>query len=299
MRRVPCSEELGAPPLVEEFGPHQLLVPTPPAEGSDATGIRAREPHGEAVAQRRATVGGAGADQPPRARGFTALEERRIRCFLTQSSQDCKRAPSADLLDIICEVTSGFSGRPPRWATMSVQFSRRGRWLFPGGEGRLILTDPDNTLTPPDSTSRRGRRAVKRLSLLSGGERSLAAVVLSSTARPAICHILDELEAVDDANLGLADEGCATQHPQKRHHGDGRRALRRGPTTRHDGDHYVVQRLLQVAAERARPGYTARRGDRRGPVLGAGRRAAQAVAAGASGGGGAGPRPRGEGRQRP
>ena len=79
--------------------------------------------------------------------------------------------------------------------------------LFPGGEGRLILTDPDNMLTTGIEVEARppGKR-VKRLSLLSGGERSLVAVALLVAifkARPSPFYIMDEVEAaLDDANLG-------------------------------------------------------------------------------------------------
>ena len=79
--------------------------------------------------------------------------------------------------------------------------------LFPGGEGRLILTDPDNMLTTGIEVEARppGKR-IKRLSLLSGGERSLVAVALLVSifkARPSPFYIMDEVEAaLDDANLG-------------------------------------------------------------------------------------------------
>ncbi|MDX6281882.1 MAG: chromosome segregation protein, partial [Kribbellaceae bacterium] len=79
--------------------------------------------------------------------------------------------------------------------------------LFPGGEGRLVLTDPDDMLnTGIDVEARPPGKKVKRLSLLSGGERSLVAVaflVALFKARPSPFYILDEVEAaLDDTNLG-------------------------------------------------------------------------------------------------
>ena len=79
--------------------------------------------------------------------------------------------------------------------------------LFPGGEGRLVLTDPENLLTTGIEVEARppGKR-IKRLSLLSGGERSLVAVaflVALFRARPSPFYVLDEVEAaLDDVNLG-------------------------------------------------------------------------------------------------
>jgi chromosome segregation protein len=79
--------------------------------------------------------------------------------------------------------------------------------LFPGGTGHLTLTDPDNPLTTGIEVSvKPAGKKIERLSLLSGGERSLAAVALLVAifkARPSPFYILDEVEAaLDDANLG-------------------------------------------------------------------------------------------------
>ena len=79
--------------------------------------------------------------------------------------------------------------------------------LFPGGEGRLVLTDPDNMLTTGiEVEARPAGKKVKRLSLLSGGERSLTAVALLVSifkARPSPFYVMDEVEAaLDDVNLG-------------------------------------------------------------------------------------------------
>jgi chromosome segregation protein len=79
--------------------------------------------------------------------------------------------------------------------------------LFPGGAGRLLLTDPDNMLaTGIEVEARPPGKKVKRLSLLSGGERALTAVALLVAifrARPSPFYVLDEIEAaLDDVNLG-------------------------------------------------------------------------------------------------
>jgi chromosome segregation protein len=87
------------------------------------------------------------------------------------------------------------------------QFERVFARLFPGGEGRLVLTDPDDLLnTGIEVEARPPGKKVKRLSLLSGGERSLTAVALLVAifkARPSPFYVLDEVEAaLDDTNLG-------------------------------------------------------------------------------------------------
>ncbi|MGA1785071.1 MAG: AAA family ATPase, partial [Pontimonas sp.] len=79
--------------------------------------------------------------------------------------------------------------------------------LFPGGQGALSLTNPDDLLTTGVEVAVRPKgKKIERLSLLSGGERSLAAVALLMAifiARPSPFYILDEVEAaLDDANLG-------------------------------------------------------------------------------------------------
>jgi chromosome segregation protein len=79
--------------------------------------------------------------------------------------------------------------------------------LFPGGEGRLVLTDPEDMLTTGvEVEARPPGKKIKRLSLLSGGERSLTAVAMLCAifrARPSPFYIMDEVEAaLDDVNLG-------------------------------------------------------------------------------------------------
>jgi len=93
------------------------------------------------------------------------------------------------------------------FADVAKEFEKVFATLFPGGEGRLILTDPDDLLTTGvEVEARPPGKKVKRLSLLSGGERSLTAVAILVAifrARPSPFYILDEVEAaLDDVNLG-------------------------------------------------------------------------------------------------
>ena len=93
------------------------------------------------------------------------------------------------------------------YADVSEAFQATFDRLFPGGEGRLVLTDPDDMLnTGVEVEARPPGKRIKRLSLLSGGERSLVAVaflVALFKARPSPFYILDEVEAaLDDTNLG-------------------------------------------------------------------------------------------------
>ena len=202
-------EELGVDPatLVEEFGPHQL-VPTPPAEGSDEPGepqAYVRETQEKRLRSGERRLAALGRINPLALEEFTALEERHT--FLTTQLEDLKRS-KRDLLDIIREVDERIERVfTEAYHDVAVQFERVFSRLFPGGEGRLILTDPDNMLTTGlDVEARPPGKKIKRLSLLSGGERSLVAVALLVsifTARPSPFYILDEVEAaLDDANLG-------------------------------------------------------------------------------------------------
>ena len=136
---------------------------------------------------------------------FAALEERHQ--FLSTQLEDLK-ATRRDLLTVVREV----DGRilevfTAAYHDVAREFEIVFATLFPGGEGRLVLTDPDDMLlTGIDVEARPPGKKVKRLSLLSGGERSLTAVALLVAifrARPSPFYILDEVEAaLDDVNLG-------------------------------------------------------------------------------------------------
>ncbi|MFI1909664.1 AAA family ATPase [Streptomyces microflavus] len=209
-------EELGVEPagLIAEYGPDQLVPPSPAAEGEelpeDPEHPRNR-PKAFARAEQEKRLRSAerayqqlGKVNPLALEEFSALEERHK--FLSEQLEDLKRTRT-DLLQVIKEVderveqvfTEAYRDTAREFEGV---FSR----LFPGGEGRLILTDPDNMLaTGVDVEARPPGKKVKRLSLLSGGERSLTAVALLVAifkARPSPFYVMDEVEAaLDDTNL--------------------------------------------------------------------------------------------------
>jgi chromosome segregation protein len=89
---------------------------------------------------------------------------------------------------------------------VSEHFSALFATLFPGGSGRVFLTEPDDVLnTGIEIEARPSGKNVRRLSLLSGGERSLTALAFLFAvfrARPSPFYLLDEVEAaLDDVNL--------------------------------------------------------------------------------------------------
>ncbi|MFJ1812168.1 MULTISPECIES: AAA family ATPase [unclassified Streptomyces] len=209
-------EELGVEPsgLVSEYGPHQLVPPSPPAEGEvlpeDPEDPR-NQPRRFLRAEQEKRLKAAerayqqlGKVNPLALEEFSALEERHK--FLSEQLEDLKKT-RADLLQVVKEVderveqvfTEAFRDTARQFEGV---FSR----LFPGGEGRLFLTDPDNMLTTGvDVEARPPGKKVKRLSLLSGGERSLTAVAMLVSifkARPSPFYVMDEVEAaLDDTNL--------------------------------------------------------------------------------------------------
>ncbi|WP_405456891.1 AAA family ATPase [Streptomyces sp. NBC_00101] len=209
-------EELGVdPPTLEaEYGPGQPVPPSPPAEGEELPEdpehprnrprpfVRAEQEKRLKSAERAYQQ--LGKVNPLALEEFSALEERHQ--FLAEQLDDLRKT-RADLLQVVKEVDE----RVERVFTEAYRdtarefegvFSR----LFPGGDGRLILTDPDHMLTTGvDVEARPPGKKVKRLSLLSGGERSLTAVALLVAifkARPSPFYVMDEVEAaLDDTNL--------------------------------------------------------------------------------------------------
>ncbi|MFJ5106368.1 MULTISPECIES: chromosome segregation protein SMC [unclassified Glutamicibacter] len=136
---------------------------------------------------------------------FAALEERHK--FLSGQLEDLKKS-RGDLQQIIADVDSHVERVfTEAYNDTAVQFRRIFDRLFPGGEGQLVLTDPENMLTTGiEVEARPAGKKIKRLSLLSGGERSLTAVALLVAifkARPSPFYVMDEVEAaLDDMNLG-------------------------------------------------------------------------------------------------
>ena len=135
---------------------------------------------------------------------FEALQERHD--FMARELDDVRKA-RRDLLEVIAkvdaEITETFD---TAYRDVALEFERLVAELFPGGEGRLILTDPASPLTSGiEIEASPGRKRVKRISLLSGGERALTAMAFLFaifTARPSPFYFMDEVEpALDDVNL--------------------------------------------------------------------------------------------------
>ena len=135
---------------------------------------------------------------------FEAVQERHD--FMQRELDDVRRA-RRDLLELVAqadrEIQESFDSA---FRDVSVQFERLVKELFPGGDGRLVLTDPGNPLEAGiEIEASPGRKRVRRISLLSGGERSLAALAFLFaifTARPSPFYLMDEVEpALDDLNL--------------------------------------------------------------------------------------------------
>ncbi|MFF3207165.1 chromosome segregation protein SMC [Streptomyces sp. NPDC002962] len=209
-------EELGVEPagLVSEYGPHQPVPPSPPAEGEvlpedpeDPRNLPRRFLRAEQEKRLRAAERAyqqLGKVNPLALEEFSALEERHK--FLSEQLEDLKKT-RADLLQVVKEVDERVEQVfTEAFRDTALQFEGVFSRLFPGGEGRLILTDPDNMLTTGvDVEARPPGKKVKRLSLLSGGERSLTAVAMLVSifkARPSPFYVMDEVEAaLDDTNL--------------------------------------------------------------------------------------------------
>ena len=199
--------------LVAEYGPDQLIPVLTRADGS-ALGpdderpqpvpfVRAEQEKRLRAAERN--LGVLGKVNPLALEEFDALQERHA--FLAEQLDDLRKT-RADLADIIDQVDARVQEVfAAAYADVEKAFEHAFSRLFPGGEGRLVLTEPGEWLTTGvDVEARPAGKKVKRLSLLSGGERSLVAVaflVALFKARPSPFYILDEVEAaLDDVNLG-------------------------------------------------------------------------------------------------
>ncbi|MEZ0342616.1 chromosome segregation protein SMC [Mycobacterium sp. pV006] len=203
--------------LIAEYGPS---VPLPPTDLEMAEYEQARErgeqvtapapmPYDRPTQERRAKraereLKELGRVNPLALEEFAALEERYN--FLSTQLEDVKAARK-DLLDVIAEVdTRILQVFTEAYADVEREFSQVFSTLFPGGEGRLLLTDPDDMLTTGiEVEARPPGKKIKRLSLLSGGEKSLTAVAMLVAifrARPSPFYVMDEVEAaLDDVNL--------------------------------------------------------------------------------------------------
>ena len=205
-------EELSLEPeqLLAEFGP-ETLVPMLPLDPDQVEKAAAAEPSAYVRAEQERALAKAQKDLEKLGRvNPLALEEHEALAsrhkFLVDQVQDLKQS-KADLLRIVQDVDrlveEAFASA---FAETREQFEHVFSVLFPGGVGDLVLTDPDDMLTTGiEIEARPAGKKVKRLSLLSGGERSLAAIaflVAIFKARPSPFYVMDEVEAaLDDMNL--------------------------------------------------------------------------------------------------
>ena len=212
-------EELGLEPdaLVADYGPDQLVPVQGDQDGATTEGegeddeaapeavpfVRDEQVKRLKAAERALSM--LGKVNPLALEEFSALEERHQ--FLSEQLDDLRRTRK-DLLEIVKDVDDRVEQVfREAYADVEKAFDATFARLFPGGEGRLVLTDPSDMLTTGvEVEARPPGKKVKRLSLLSGGERSLVAVaflVALFKARPSPFYILDEVEAaLDDTNLG-------------------------------------------------------------------------------------------------
>ncbi|ROO83384.1 condensin subunit Smc [Actinocorallia herbida] len=196
--------------LVAEYGPDQLVPPQDPEASPEPFDRAVQEKRAKAAERQMAQLGKV---NPLALEEFAALEERHA--FLTSQLEDLKKT-RRDLFDIVKDVDQRVQEVfAAAYAETAEHFAGIFGRLFPGGEGSLSLTDPDDMLaTGIEVAARPPGKKVKRLSLLSGGERSLVAIaflVAVFKARPSPFYVLDEVEAaLDDTNtqrlIGVFEE---------------------------------------------------------------------------------------------
>jgi chromosome segregation protein len=193
--------------LVAEYGPE---VPVPESAEVDGEEVVTEKPFVRAEQEARLgtaerKLGQLGRVNPLALEEFEALEQRHR--FLTEQLTDLTNTRK-DLLTIIDEIDEKMQDIfGSAFEDTKNAFNLVFPVLFPGGSGSIHLTDPENMLTTGiEVTVKPAGKKIERLSLLSGGERSLAAVALLMAifkARPSPFYIMDEVEAaLDDANLG-------------------------------------------------------------------------------------------------
>jgi chromosome segregation protein len=201
LERVGSELGLDEDILISEYGPDQGI---PAEDGGEARPfVRAEQTRRLQDAERK--LAQLGRVNPLALEEFAALEQRHA--FLVEQLADLTQTRK-DLLTIIEELDERMQAIfLAAFDDTKAAFAEVFPILFPGGTGSISLTDPDDPLTTGIEVAVRpvGKK-IERLSLLSGGERSLAAVALLVAifmARPSPFYILDEVEAaLDDANLG-------------------------------------------------------------------------------------------------
>jgi len=206
-----CVEELGVDTvtLVNEYGPQNDVPTFMETEEGEIVATELipyrREQQEKRLAATERSLTLLGKINPLALEEYNALEERLK--FLAEQLEDLKRTKK-DLLDIIKEVDDRVQQIfMDAFEETAKHFEDIFARLFPGGDGRLILTNPDDPLNSGvDVEARPPGKRIKRLSLLSGGEKSLTAVAMLIAifkARPSPFYVLDEVEAaLDDVNLG-------------------------------------------------------------------------------------------------
>jgi chromosome segregation protein len=199
-----AQEELGLdePTLLAEYGPEQLI---PSSDEDKEPQVFNRETQMQRLKDAEKLLEKLGRVNPLALEEFAALEQRHK--FLTDQLQDLTETRK-DLIKIIGDLDEKMQGIfNDAFQDTKKAFEKVFPVLFPGGTGSIFLTDPDNLLTTGlEVNVKPAGKKIERLSLLSGGERSLAAVALMVSifkARPSPFYVMDEVEAaLDDANLG-------------------------------------------------------------------------------------------------
>ncbi|WP_327589259.1 AAA family ATPase [Nonomuraea sp. NBC_00507] len=182
--------------LISEYGPEVPIPGDPPVPY-----VREEQEKRARAAERQ--MNQLGKVNPLALEEFAALEERHA--FLTSQLEDLKKT-RRDLLTVVKEVDDRVEQMfAAAYEDVAREFEQIFTRVFPGGDGRLVLTDPNDMLTTGiEVEARPPGKKVKRLSLLSGGERSLTAVAFLISifkARPSPFYVMDEVEAaLDDTN---------------------------------------------------------------------------------------------------
>ncbi|MER6002188.1 chromosome segregation protein SMC [Nonomuraea angiospora] len=182
--------------LISEYGPEVPVPGDPPVPY-----VREEQEKRARAAERQ--MNQLGKVNPLALEEFAALEERHA--FLTSQLEDLKKT-RRDLLLVVKEVDDRVEQMfASAYEDVAREFEQIFTRVFPGGDGRLVLTEPADMLTTGiEVEARPPGKKVKRLSLLSGGERSLTAVAFLISifkARPSPFYVMDEVEAaLDDTN---------------------------------------------------------------------------------------------------
>ena len=237
--------------------------PIPPAADGGASCPPLRPGRAGAAGRRRAAPAGPARQGEPAGPGGVRRAARSGTRSSPPSSRTSRR-PAATCSPWSRRSTTGSSRcSPSAYADTAREFEQIFARLFPGGEGRLVLTEPDDMLaTGIEVEARPPGKKVKRLSLLSGGERSLTAIAFLLAifkARPSPFYVLDEVEAaLDDTNLqrllehlrrAAGELPADHRHPPEADDGGRRRAVR----DQHAGRRRVHRSQPAPARARDRP----------------------------------------------